>query len=278
RGSAWARSGSGRHLLPRGRRARAGSRTSRGARDRRCRRRHGAPPRRETRRGRASRRAPRNVPPRRAARAPSRTSPTLRRTRRTPTGTRVSRLEPRAIGIEERAEVDAHRHRLPVDDDVERSSLDRKSDRHDRETDHLAQLVAAADARDSPGGLPADDDLTALERDLARRALEAGKHPPEPTFGHLLGRPLAGEGVLVSLEGPGHRGFEQVRLRVGVLADDHVTLLEAEDALRLEPEGTRTEVGAALQDLVPHVLGMRAREVQLVAELADEADAQRERQ
>ena len=42
------------------------------------------------------------------------------------------------------------------------------------------------------------------------------------------------------------------------------------------PNG-RIEVGAALEERVPEVLAERAREVELVAELADEADPQRER-
>jgi hypothetical protein len=56
-----------------------------------------------------------------------------------------------------------------------------------------------------------------------------------------------------------------------------VHLLQAEHPLRLEPERPDAEVGPALEDRVPDVLAVRAREVDLVAELADEADPQEQR-
>src|SRR6185503_13007338 len=65
----------------------------------------------------------------------------------------------------------------------------------------------------------------------------------------------------------------EVGLRVRVLADDDVALLETEHPLRLEAERPR----AARDERIPQVLAGRAREVELVPELPDEADAQRER-
>src|SRR5438132_826098 len=74
----------------------------------------------------------------------------------------------------------------------------------------------------------------------------------------------------------GHARLEHVRLGVGVLADKDVHLLESEDPLRLETERTDAEVRAVLQERVPDELAVGAREVQLVAEFADEPDAQDE--
>ena len=53
-------------------------------------------------------------------------------------------------------------------------------------------------------------------------------------------------------------------------------LLEPEDPLRLEAERPHAEVGSPLEQRVPEVLGERARAVDLVAELAHEADPQEE--
>ena len=133
-------------------------------------------------------------------------------------------------------------------------------------------------AGDPPGGLPVDDDLTPFDRDRAGRALEADEHPAQAAVEDLLRRPLADElELLVVLHEPRHRRLVEVRLRVRVLADDDVTLLEPQDPLRLEPERRCLQVGALLEQRVPDVLGERAREVQLVAELADEANPQRQR-
>ena len=71
------------------------------------------------------------------------------------------------------------------------------------------------------------------------RHLEADEHRLEPALLHVLDRPLADEVVLVELDDPGHRRLERVRLGVGVLADEDVHLLEAQDALGLEPERRR---------------------------------------
>ena len=149
--------------------------------------------------------------------------------------------------------------------------------RHPGHADRLAEVVAPARARHAAAGAAVDDDLAALERHDAVLHLEADELLAEAALEHVLERPLADEVVLVELGDPGHRRLEHVRLRVGVLADEDVHLLEAQDPLRLEAERPDAEVGAALEDRVPDVLAVRAREVDLVAELADEADAQEER-
>ena len=76
---------------------------------------------------------------------------------------------------------------------------------------------------------------------------------------------------LSSLTAHGMPAAYGVRLGVGVLADDDVLLLEAQDALRLEPE--RPHV-AVRQQRVPEVLAVGRGAVDLVAELAGEADPQ----
>jgi hypothetical protein len=53
-----------------------------------------------------------------------------------------------------------------------------------------------------------------------------------------------------------------------------VHLLQAQDALRLQAEGRAAEVGAGLEDPVPQMLAVGTRTMQLIAEFADEADAQ----
>ena len=97
-------------------------------------------------------------------------------------------------------------------------------------------------------------------------------------LGGVLERPLADEVlVLVELDDPRHRRAVGRGLRVGVLADDDVQLLQAQDALGLEAEGADAVLGAGLEDRVPHVLAVGGGEVDLVADLADEADAQDQR-
>ena len=73
----------------------------------------------------------------------------------------------------------------------------------------------------------------------------------KPRSLHVLERPLAHEVVLVELDDPGHVRLERVRLRVGVLPDEDVHLLEAEDALRLEAERPDAEVGARARGSCP---------------------------
>src|SRR6202020_2880935 len=83
--------------------------------------------------------------------------------------------------------------------------------------------------------------------------------------GRLLERPAADEVLgLVELHDPVHRGVEWRRLRVGVLAHEHVQFLQAEDALWLEAEGgddngriatlgTRVAAQVSAEDRVPEV-------------------------
>src|SRR5205823_5247228 len=127
-------------------------------------------------------------------------------------------------------------------------------------------------ARDATARAPGAHDLPALRRHRAVRHLEADQELARAALLRVLERPLADEVLLVELRDPRHVRVEDVRLRVGVLADDNVLLLETEDPLRLEPERLDAEVGAALEQRVPEVLAVQAREVELVAELADEAD------
>ena len=103
--------------------------------------------------------------------------------------------------------------------------------------------------------------------------------PTSAVAGGLLGvvleRPLADEVLLlVELDDPRHRGAERRRLGVGVLADEDVHLLQAQDPLRLEPERPQPERLAGAQQRVPDVLAVGRREVDLVADLADEPDPQ----
>ena len=240
-----------------------------------------APPRREPTRARAIRRAPRTSLPRRAAAA---RAPTSR-----PGGSLLVGCGSHGQEVEDAhafslapsgskngAQVHGHRDGLPVDLHVEAAAVDGEVERNDREPDHLVELGCCAHARDAPGRDCRRRRPGRPRRESPGRALEADEHPPEPALGDLLGRPLADEVRLVGLHDPRHRRLEQVRLGVGVLAHDHVPLLEAEDPLGLETERRGPEIGAALEQRVPHVLGVRARQVQLVAELADESDPQPE--
>src|SRR5207253_9853247 len=117
--------------------------------------------------------------------------------------------------------------------------------------------LAVARARDTAGGAAVDDNLRALLRQ------RIGGEPDELLARVALllelERALADEVVLVELRQPRHPRRPQVRLRVGVLADDHVLLLEPEDPLRLE-----SERGRALGDeAAPELPRRRARPGQL---------------
>ena len=90
-------------------------------------------------------------------------------------------------------------------------------------------------------------------------------------------RRLAEKVVLVQLHHPAQPSPKRCRERVGVLADDDVLLLQAQDALALQTEGEDAEVDARLQHRVPDVLGVRAWEMHLIAQLADEPNAQDDR-
>src|SRR5271163_4329179 len=83
--------------------------------------------------------------------------------------------------------------------------------------------------------------------------------------------------LLVQLDSPGHAGSERRRLRVRVLADDEMLLLQAQDALWLQPERPDALGLPGDQDRVPYVLPVGGREVDLVPELTDEADPHQQR-
>ncbi|MNZ40296.1 hypothetical protein D3C78_578090 [compost metagenome] len=61
---------------------------------------------------------------------------------------------------------------------------------------------------------------------------------------------------------------------VGVLADDHVALLQAQQALGLDAERADLVLRAGLHQRIPQVFAVARRHVDLVAQLADEADPQ----
>ena len=98
-----------------------------------------------------------------------------------------------------------------------------------------------------------------------------------PVFGEIGQRPLAQEVVLVGLDHPAQPDLERVGFGVGVLADQDVLLLEAQDALGLQAEGLDAVALPRCHELVPHVLAVHRREMDLVAQLAHEADAQHQR-
>src|SRR5262249_22265651 len=87
-------------------------------------------------------------------------------------------------------------------------------------------------------------------------------------------RTLADEERLALRDGPGHVGLVRVGEAIRVLADDDVALLEAQHALGLDAEGPDAQRLSSFHEGVPHMLAEVRGHVDLVAELADEADAQ----
>ena len=83
---------------------------------------------------------------------------------------------------------------------------------------------------------------------------------------------LADEVRLVELDQLVDTGAEALGQAVGVLPDDRVALLEAQDALRLDAEGAHAEVLAGGHQLLPHVQAVRGRHVDLEGQLAGEPD------
>ena len=83
---------------------------------------------------------------------------------------------------------------------------------------------------------------------------------------------LTEEVVLVELDRPVQRRAEAAGQAVGVLAHDEVALLQAQDALGLHPERRDPQVGAAVHQRLPDVQPVPGRHVQLVRQLAGEAD------
>ena len=148
---------------------------------------------------------------------------------------------------------------------------------HPRHPDHLAELGRAARARDLADRPVAvvGEHRGALVGHVAVGQREADERRLGRLLGGALERPPADEVLLlVELDDPRHRGAVGRRLRVGVLADEDVHLLQAQHPLRLEAERADAVLGARLQHRVPEVLAVRGRVVDLVADLADEADAQ----
>src|SRR6266852_3882616 len=89
-------------------------------------------------------------------------------------------------------------------------------------------------------------------------------------------RPAPEKIRLVQLDDPGQACRVGCREGIRVLADDEVLLLEAQDSLGFEAEGGDAEVVARLHQLVPEVHAVGARRMDLVTQLAHEADAQDE--
>src|SRR4051794_32754962 len=143
---------------------------------------------------------------------------------------------------------------------------------HPREADHRAESLADPRARHATRRPPVLDDLRAFLRQRPVRNREADEPLLDPALLDEFDSPLADEVVLLLLDDPRHAGRQEIRLGVGVLADDHVRLLEAQHALGLEPERDR----ALRNQSVPQMFRSTRRAVQLVPELADKADPQRE--
>src|SRR5580704_15762838 len=159
-------------------------------------------------------------------------------------------------------------HRDPGPGRGQRSLDLRQADRAAEGGRHPARGHAAGDPR------PVDD-LARLGRHH-RAVLRL--QPDQPGAGQaiLLVLPgqlgLAQEVVLVELDRPVKPRAEAAGQAVGVLADDKVALLKAQDALGLHPERRDPEVGAAVHQRLPDVQPVPGRDVQLVRQLAGEAD------
>src|SRR6478735_8061869 len=181
---------------------------------------------------------------------------------------RGSRPHPLPARIEERAVCDARPAAKPIDDDLDARSRLGSLRRHPCQPDHVTDRLAPSRARHAPGGEPLDHDLRAFGREDVLLHREADEALLLLALREVLERELADKVVLVQLREPRHAGREEVGLRVRVLSDDDVALLEAEHALRLEAERSRS----LRDERIPQMLTGGAREVELVAELADEAD------
>ena len=106
-----------------------------------------------------------------------------------------------------------------------------------------------------PAGRPSIDDLGALGREHVLLHREADEPLLLLALREVLERELPDEVVLVQLRQPGHVRRVEVRLRVRVLADDDVALLEAEHTLRLEAERPRALSDEPSQRCSPAGLG-----------------------
>ena len=83
---------------------------------------------------------------------------------------------------------------------------------------------------------------------------------------------LAGKVVLVELDAPTEVCPEAEREPVRVLPNDEVTFLQPHDPLRLDTERPDSEIGAGVEECLPHVQPVRGRNVDLVAQLAGETN------
>src|SRR3990172_5791903 len=175
-----------------------------------------------------------------------------------------SRSHPLPGGIEEGAVRDAGATPQAINLDLDARPRLRAIGRNPCEPDYLADRFAPARARDPAGGQALDDDLRAFGGENVFLHRKAAEPLLLLALREVLERVLADEVVLVELREPRHPGRVEVRLRVGVLPDDDVPLLEPENALRLEAERTR----ALGHEPAPQILAGGAREVELVPELA----------
>src|SRR3990172_2558529 len=180
------------------------------------------------------------------------------------------------FGVEEGAEADRGAGELPVHLDRDSRAFMGEVWWHPAHADRLAELGAPAGARDAADRLALLHDLRALGRHDAVIHDEADEVAAHVALLHVLERPAADEVLLVPLGEPAHVRLEDVRLGVRVLADEDVHLLQAKDPLPLRPGWAEAEVGAVLEQRGEEVLTVRRREVDLVTQLADEADPKRE--
>src|ERR671912_93282 len=112
------------------------------------------------------------------------------------------------------------------------------------------------------------------QRAVVRLQADEPRAAFDPAPPHQLG--LAREVWLVQFDHASEAYIVGSREPVGVLAHDEVPLLQAQDALRLYAEGLYAEIRAALHERLPDVQPVGGGHVDLVAELAGEADAPHE--
>src|SRR6185437_2187478 len=138
---------------------------------------------------------------------------------------------------------------------------------------YLSEADRAAERRGHPAGGDPAHDGAALD-DLAGLGRYHGavdRLQPDQAHAVALGVlprefRLADEVVLVQLDRPVQAGAEAAGQPVGVLPDDEVTLLQAQDALGLDPERSDAEVLAPFHQRLPDSETVGGGNVQLVAE------------
>ena len=97
---------------------------------------------------------------------------------------------------------------------------------------------------------------------LARDAALAVRGERRPADEERLGRTR-----------PAHADFERIGQAIGVLTDDYVSLFEPQNPLRLDAEARQSPLRAGVQQAVPEIFAATRRDVDFVAQFADEADA-----